>query len=292
MIGARTGCTDAHLQHLVYEVRGRTEFDACQPNPALCYDSLLQRCAPLRPRVTLFQLTRRCNHTMRHFLKLAAAALILGALSTVATAQTAQVYIGAGAGYSISSTEVTSPSVPGLSLDGLGSRGAVGGIHGGIDVYLSNSQVFVGVFGSYSWQDVEFSLALAPVAGLSAKLSDSYSVGGRIGMMVGGVKPYLLAAYTHTKMEWSANAGGVPVVMPSAPDFSGLTLGGGVDVPLAKNLSWGLIGTYTRFGEENVAIGPGASINLQPEQLYIGARLTLSFGADGIVADQKAKSLK
>ena len=106
-----------------------------------------------------------------------------------------QVYLGGSVGYSLADTTVSSPLLPGASLDGLGSKGAIGGIVGGVDMTFPSSIWFAGVFGSYTWQKVDFSIN--PLA--TATLGDSWRAGVRTGFASGKSKYYASLALTQTE---------------------------------------------------------------------------------------------
>lgn len=192
---------------------------------------------------------------------LAAALALL--VPTKARAQGIQLYGGVQAGYSIANTEVSSPLAPGFSIDGLGSKGMIGGVHGGVDMQMPSSIWFVGVFGDYTWQRVDFSIN--PVA--TARLGDSWTIGGRAGFVSGKSKYYGLLGYTQA--ESSLNIAGVTM-----PTFKGLTYGAGVSYALANNLALGLEARYTHFDSANVM----NVVDLQPDQLSVMARLSFQFG--------------
>lgn len=181
-----------------------------------------------------------------------------------ARAQGLQAYVGVQAGYGMADTSVSSPLLPGASLDGLGSKGVLGGFHGGLDMQMPSSIWFVGVFGDYTWQKVDFSIN--PV--LTARLGDSWTIGGRAGFLSGKSKYYGLLGYTQA--ESSLNVAGVTM-----PTFKGITYGLGTSYNLANNLALSLEGRYTRFDSANVM----SVVDLQPDQMSIMARLSLQLGS-------------
>ncbi len=159
-----------------------------------------------------------------------------------------------------------------FSIDGLGAKGKIAGIHGGVDFAVPNTQLFVGPFARYTFSDAEF--AVNP--GLfSAKYKDSYSVGGRAGVKVGDAKPYIALSHTWLDLDWSTI---VPI--PAAPDLKGWTLGLGIDVPIkTSGIVLGIEGSYTMFKEAAVA---GTPITLQADSLEIMARLSFAFGGSAL----------
>ena len=199
-------------------------------------------------------------------LVLAAVAAISIALfiPTKARAQTPlQVYVGAHGGYSMVNTEVSSPLLPGFSLDGLGSRGLTGGVHGGVDVALPSSMIFMGVFADYTWQKVDFSIS--PLA--TARFGDAYTLGVRAGVATGKSKFYGLVGYKHA--ESSINIAGVDM-----PSFHGMTYGAGTSYNIAPNMAVGGEVLYTHFQSANLM----SVVNLQPDQLEVRAFVNFQLG--------------
>ena len=86
-----------------------------------------------------------------------------------------------------------------VSLDGIGSHGAIGGVHAGLD-YTLPAGVFFGLYGFYDWQSTELSLTLFEFSG-SVGLRDSYGFGGRLGYDWGKAKAYGLVGWRHTDLE-------------------------------------------------------------------------------------------
>lgn len=201
------------------------------------------------------------------------AGLILAAIASLAVvsfaptkakAQTPlQVYAGVHGGYSMMSTEVSSPLAPGFSIDGLGSKGLVGGLHAGVDTGFPGSIWFAGIFGDYTWQKVDFSIN--PLA--TARLGDSWTVGGRAGITSGKSKYYGLVGYTQAE---SSITGGMAM-----PVFKGVTYGVGTSYNLANNLVASLEARMTHFQSATVV---GTPIDLQPDQLSVRFGLSLQLG--------------
>lgn len=173
-------------------------------------------------------------------------------------------YIGAGAGYASTVTEI---GAGGLGIDGIGSNGAKATLALGCDMKLTGSPVVLGVFADWTPEGLnsnEFSVS----PGLfSARFGQQYSIGGRIGYSLPGAMPYLLLAYAHTDVSYS-----VPLPLPSS--FSGVAYGGGIEFPIAKNLSAGIEGRYTHYQSETIT---GTPISLQPTELSVMGSLKLRF---------------
>src|SRR5262245_44773742 len=173
------------------------------------------------------------------------------------------VYIGAHGGMTLVNTEVSAEAGPfSAAFDGVGGRGMIGGVHIGADyVFESNSKArpFVGVFGSYSWQDTESTLDLAwPInhtLNASAGLSDSYAVGGRAGVDWGKFKIYALAAYRHTELEGSVVKDGNAADLSKAGlpgSLTGVDLGVGTGLMINKHIELGVEAIWTNYKEETI----------------------------------------
>lgn len=234
------------------------------------------------------------NHPKRKaFMAAAVAAACAMVFATFAKADgpTPVVYFGAHGGKSFASTELTVDGVPGLSLDGIGSKGYVGGIHGGADLLLSQRDglnPFVGVFGGYSWQNTEANLTLGPGVGLSMSLGDSYYGGARLGLASsGGVKGYGLIAYRHTDLGFSSPLP-IPAIGPSS--VKGWDIGAGIEMPVAKHMSFGIEGIWTKYDTADVTIaGTPTPLNLDIDALTVMGRFNITFGGvQSIFVDEPA----
>lgn len=201
------------------------------------------------------------------------AGLILAAIASLAVvsfaptkakAQTVSTYVGGMGGYSFANTALSTGGA--TIVDGLGSKGFAGGIFGGVDLNLTNSPFFVGAFGDFKWQHVDFSVPAAP---FSARLGDAWTVGGRIGMTTGKLKPYVLLGYTQA--DTSSSIAGL-----SMPKLKGLAYGAGFDYMLANNLAVGVEARINRYDSATIA---GTGLDMQTDQLAVMARLSLQFGA-------------
>lgn len=170
-------------------------------------------------------------------------------------------YIGAGAGLTSVSAEVGKGA---FSVDGLGAQGQKGVLQIGCDMRLSGSPLVFGLFGEYGIANTEFSVNPGI---FSAKMTNNYAVGGRLGYVFQGAMPYVLLAYQHTDAEWSIAAPGLP------GSFRGYAVGGGIEMPLAKNLSFDVSGRWTKYQSESV--GP---ISIEPTELAVMAAIKLRFG--------------
>jgi opacity protein-like surface antigen len=202
---------------------------------------------------------------------------VLGAIlfTTYAAKAQTSVYVGVHGGQSMASTELS--AAPGISLDGLGSKGAIGGIHGGLDFQFPSSVVFIGAFAGYDWQNTEFAIAFGP-ASITATLGDSWYIGGRAGVVVHGAKLYGLAAWRQT--EWSTS---LPVPGLALDDPRGWDVGIGIDVPISKGVVLGVEGVRTQYQKAEFSAGAPAAptgIHAQTDQISVMARLSFALGGN------------
>ena len=185
-------------------------------------------------------------------------------------------YVGAHAGVTIANTEIgTDAFGPAASLDGIGSHGAIGGAHAGLD-YTLPFRVFVGLYGFYDWQSTELSLSFNGFSA-SVDLGGSYGFGGRLGYDWGKAKAYGLVGWRHTDLSWGAT-GADPGAFAGFPSsLNGIDIGAGMALPLAQGLELGIEGVWTKFNNESIGSGPDA-VTLDPQQLSVMGRLSLRFG--------------
>lgn len=172
-------------------------------------------------------------------------------------------YAGVHGGITMANTELSSGP---FSLDGLGSHGFVGGLHLGVD-YISANRIMFGAYGSYDWQTTEFSVATGGPS-FTVGFGDSWSVGGRVGYVFErGSKLYALLGYRHTDVEWPTGLTGVPSAL------TGIDLGLGMSMPIAKNVELGIEGIWTKYQTEKIG-----SIDLDTHQLGVMGRLNFQIG--------------
>jgi hypothetical protein len=181
------------------------------------------------------------------------------------------VYFGGHGGVSIANTEV------GLfgfgSLDGIGSHGAIGGLHTGLD-YILIEKVFFGAYGLYDWQSTKSNLSIPPFNVLSVNLPDSYGFGGRLGYDWGRAKAYGLVGWRHTDLEWSSSLVSVKGLPTS---LTGVDFGAGIAILLPPCLELGIEGVWTKYDSkafETLLLGP---LTIDPQQLAVMGRLSVRF---------------
>jgi len=178
------------------------------------------------------------------------------------------VYFGGHGGVSIANTEVVLSGVG--SLDGIGSHGAIGGLHAGLD-YILIEKVFFGAYGLYDWQSAKSSLSSPTVNVLSVNFPNSYGFGGRLGYDWGRTKAYGLVGWRHTDLEWSSSFGAVTGVPTS---LTGVDFGAGMAILLPPCLELGIEGVWTKYDSKSFDAG---LIMLDSQQLAVMGRLSIRF---------------
>lgn len=201
---------------------------------------------------------------MRATFRTLALAAVLGILGGGAQAEEkfnwSGLYVGLHGGMGFANTEL---NLGGGSIDGLGADGLIGGVQAGFDWQLPGSPIIVGAFGEYTWSDVEFSINPGI---FSVGIDERWSVGGKAGVALDKVMPYVIGGYTEAKT--SGSAGGTSF---SGPDLKGWFGGGGIEFTVAKNVS--LAAEYRYIQWDTVNLGPGVS--LDPDEHQVTARLNL-----------------
>lgn len=190
-----------------------------------------------------------------------------------AAAQTPQFYIGVHGGKSVAASEL-SDTGGNFSLDGLSSRGFIGGLHTGLDLQLRNSPLFFGVLAGYDFQNTEFQVSSGGGSTFSAKLGNSWYAGGRAGFVIYGAKVYGLAAYRQA--EWDST-----VAELTSPTLRGYDLGLGIDIPVAPNVSLGIEGVNTHYRRAEFKFNDNPTgLQQEVDQLSVMARLSFTLGGN------------
>ena len=200
-----------------------------------------------------------------------AMALSLLTAPTFATGKAPQwtgLHIGAHIGYGTADTDTAigvDPTImpAGISFDGLSATGAEVGGSLGYDVRLPNSPFVIGVFGDWSWRDLDHttSLTLGPLsASASLSIEDAWTIGGRAGYLLNdSTLLYALVGYRQASMSsLKLSADGIGATSFGVGDLKGWTVGGGLETQLSGG--WALRGEYrfTRYDGQSVELIPGA----------------------------------
>src|SRR5262245_60246903 len=123
--------------------------------------------------------------------------------------------------------------IPGGSIDGLNSTGAVLGAGLGVRYQLPASALVFGARGGYQWYYGNFEIT--PTGGpalFKAGLTDGWYADGTLGYAAGTALPYIGLGYT--KMHTSASVFGTGV---SSPDLEGIRYIAGVEFQLPRSLA-------------------------------------------------------
>ena len=161
--------------------------------------------------------------------------IMLGLWATPGLAQGVSVHIGAQTGSGMSSTSISDGT---STLDGLSARSRAPdfGLHAGIDFKVAGTPFLVGAFGEYMWRDTSFKVQ----PGFSVSFGNVMTAGLRAGyVLTGGMMPYILAGYRQTELDLPAGAN-------IDSKLKGWMLGGGMEIPLAKNISLAAEGRWTK----------------------------------------------
>lgn len=148
-------------------------------------------------------------------------------------------HLGAQVGATIASTSISDGS---SSADGLSarSRSPDFGAHTGCDLRMTGTPFVVGGWGEFMWRDVAFKIDMGG-PGISAGFGNSWAIGGRVGYKLdGGAMPYALLGYTKTDINAPAAAG-------LSSTLGGWMMGGGVEIPLTKSLSFAGEARWTKY---------------------------------------------
>ncbi len=202
--------------------------------------------------------------------KLFAATFCVFALSSAANAQSLSCHLGAQAGLTIASSEICGT---GFSLDGLSarSRSPDFGLHTGCLYKIPTTPFAVGPWGEYNWRAVDFKASAGPV-GLTVGLGNAWAIGARAGYVLSnGVMPYALIGYTRTELT-------LPAGTPISSDLKGWMMGGGIEVPLAKNLSFAGEARWTKYDAVDLSpvLPAPLAADLKTDALSIVGRLSVT----------------
>jgi len=219
---------------------------------------------------------------MKKYLGIAIAGLMVATLGTSANAGGFGCYGSILGGMNATNTGTsldvsdTGTSQNLANIGGFGSSGAMAGVGGGCDIIVD--RILIGAMGDYMWHRESFTMtAMGFSAGID--LDKQWFLGGRAGAFVtDSTLVYLLAGWTNL----STN-GVTGTFAAGLPDFSGLTLGGGIETALGKHVKLGLEYRHSQLGAQTTALytpDPCCSLNgtFKPEMNTV--LLKLSFGAD------------
>ncbi len=193
---------------------------------------------------------------------------------------------GSTVGYTLDTTSL-------FTRDGTAS-GFVGSLGLGYDKQFGS--MLIGVMGDY-----QFRTNKTTIGGVNVKESDAIFLGARLGFLpTHNMLVYVLGGYT-----WLNHSGLVNSLQTADPfygapgyeakysdgSFGGFTLGGGAEIPVARNVYLGVEGRHTWYGKEDIlsstyTYADGAyhhdsfHVTDEPTEWYVGATLKLKMNGD------------
>ena len=130
-------------------------------------------------------------------------------------------------------------------LNGWGSSGGIYGVGIGCDVMVPDTQFLVGVFADYEALNMDSSIG--PFVNLS--YDSQKTIGARVGALITpSTLAYVLVGYS----ELDTSALKVLGKSFAMPDYSGATVGGGLETDIGANLRLGLEYRYSSYDSEKV----------------------------------------
>lgn len=165
------------------------------------------------------------------------------------------------------------------NLDGLNSAGIVGDFRLGYDKQMG--RFIFGLYGTYGLSSMEANGSIDEVGSFKLERGDDWSAGARAGVLVNDrTLLYALVAYTQTEYDLSVTDG--TDTLSKNTDFDGITVGGGIEFAVSKNIFLGLEGTHTFYNEETVFDIYDAAHN-------VGVKINDDLGETKIMGTLKAK---
>ena len=192
-------------------------------------------------------------------------------------------YIGAAIGYGIATTDVdlkykgydygydeykavdyyegSSSSL--FSLDGISSEGVQGTITVGYDRQI-HPGVLAGIFADYTFGDLDTNASLLGAIKLDAEISDTWSVGARLGLIRSNTLWYAMAGYTESDLNWKISAYGYKLAS-GGENLTGYFIGGGVEHQLARGLTLKAEYRFSDYDQVTLAKGYGLSLDTETD---------------------------
>lgn len=143
-----------------------------------------------------------------------------------------------------------------LALDGFDNDLQLG-LSTGCDLQVM-PQLVVGVFADWARQDSQATFDLDFAISATLPMGDQWSVGGRAGFLASPqTLIYLLVAYTEAEGEpFGLTICGCSAGSFDVSDWTGRSLGGGIETLIAGNLTARIEYRYTEFDSQSVLIDP------------------------------------
>lgn len=191
-------------------------------------------------------------------------------------------YLGGAVGYGFNNNKA-SLALAGtdiVTIDGLGSSGAGGGIVGGCDMKLG-SRFLVGLTAEGMWHDSEFKASSPLLGGAEGHVSldSTIAVGGKLGyLLTPTTLVYVKGGWARAQFgDMSASIGGVPVGSVAVGDLNGWFIGLGTELQLTGNFGLDLSASYSRFDRKDISLPVGAPVAIGWEPEILQARAALVY---------------
>ena len=166
-----------------------------------------------------------------------------------------------------------------ISVDSLSASGGMAGAGVGCDIVVD--KILIGAFANYDWKPDTSATLTASGFGGSANASlgfgNQWTVGGRAGVVIDSTLYYVLAGRTQM-----ATTGLSGTLASSLSDFTGITIGGGMESAIGKHVKIGLEYRHSAFDAQtaavtssmfNIAATDGVSATFKPTQDAVFVRL-------------------
>lgn len=202
---------------------------------------------------------------MKALITLTAATATLGFMMTTGAQAQEPMWTGCHVAASVGMGSVDADVRFGSYHSNLSGTGANWGAGVGCDVEVPDTDFLIGVFADYTWLNLDSSNKYKKM-----EYDGQWTVGGRVGtFLTPRTLGYLLVGYSEmdaSKLRvFGSNVGGIS-------DFSGVTVGGGLETDISNNLRLGLEYRYYDYDGDS-AHKWGKTISLDPEVQTVQLRL-------------------
>lgn len=188
-------------------------------------------------------------------------------------------YIGAGG-------RVTSAKLGPIGFNGIGGDGFLGGLLLGYNYQLTSDFV-LGLQGDYAFTDMDTSLGIAGLGGISANVGyeNIWSISGRAGWLnTPDTMIYLLGGFSSAESDFAVNTviGG----LRQSQTLAGYHAGTGIETKISDNLTARIEYRYTDF--RSTSWGTGGLLNFEPSAHSTKIGLAWNwFSADGMMTSRE-----
>lgn len=176
-----------------------------------------------------------------------------------------------------------------FGFDGIGGEGVFGTVSVGLDYQFHRNWV-IGAFFDYDFSDIEttINLSVPPLLGLQAggklSLDNMWTIGGRLGYLASpSTLIYGLVGYTEANFSDLTFTASGPIVgsyTATVPNFSGYSVGFGMETLLVPNLSMKAEYRYTELDRESLGTGFETFLDTRLEPSLHTGRLSVNYRFD------------